>query len=168
MKQLKYTGEFKDLVPLGFRFQKMYARNYRCYHTYDVKKSEARISFWIYQKGRNIEIEDWNGLEVSIIEYIQANPFTPYYKQCGKMNLHIDYVSLLCNKETFEVRKATHKDDAIQFFIAEEEGRITEEECASLCKAFYKTYRVINVVPEELLRNLKVLEGRYKIIEEAL
>jgi hypothetical protein len=168
MKKLRYTGKFKDLIPLGYRFQKMYARNYRCYHTYDVNKLEDKPSFWIYQKGRSIEIEDWNGLEAPIIEYVQTHPFTPHDNHYGKITLHIDYVALLCNRKTFEVREATHKDDPIQFFFDEQEGKITVEERDRLHKEFSDTYRIILVVPEALLRNLKVLEGRYEIIEEAL
>jgi hypothetical protein len=168
MKKLRYTGKFKDLIPLGYRFQKMYARNYRCYHTYDVKELEDNLSFWIYQKGRSIEIEDWSGFEAPIIEYIQTHPFTPHDKQCGKITLHIEYVALLCNRKTFEVREATHEDDPIRFFFDEQDGKITVEERDRLHKEFSDTYRTILVVPEELLRNLKVLEGRYEIIEEAL
>lgn len=170
MKKLKYTGKFKDLIPLGYRFQKMYARNYRCYHTYNVKESDAKIAFWIYQKGKDIEIEDWNGLEVSIIEYVQAHPFTPYHEQCGKFNIHIDYVSLLCNRKTFEVRETTPKDDMyiMHLMLDEEKGKITKEEYDRLYKEYAATYRIINVEPAVLLNMLKVLEGRYQIIEETL
>jgi hypothetical protein len=174
MKKLKYTGKFKDLIPLGYRFQKMYASNYRCYyrcyHTYNVKESDAKIAFWIWQKGKSIEIEDWSGFEAPIIEYIQTHPFTPHDKQCGKITLHIEYVALLCNRKTFEVREATHEDIIYTRLLMsyEEEGKITKEKHDELYKEYAATYRIIVVAPAVLLSMLKVLEGRYEIIEEAL
>ena len=45
---LHYTGEFKDLIPNGWSFHKLYANNYRCYF-YPVNGEEqwaAQLIVW--------------------------------------------------------------------------------------------------------------------------
>lgn len=51
----KYTGRYKDLMPAGYKFQKLYARNYRTYRF----QCSINDSIWIFQKGNDIEILDF-------------------------------------------------------------------------------------------------------------
>lgn len=55
MSSIVYLGKFKDLIPKGFIFQKLYARNYRSYR----KEFKGVNTLWIWQKGKNVEINDF-------------------------------------------------------------------------------------------------------------
>lgn len=163
IKTLKFTGNFRDLVPLGFRFQKLYARNYRCYHTYET---EAKMSVWIWQRGRDIELEDWQDLAVPILEYARAHPVTPVKKKVGKLRWIDKSLHLLCNRKTLEVRAYRIKEDSLNLktFMMKQNGA-SEEEIDAVRDEYYKTYRQINFDPAELFTILDKIEGMYKIIE---
>jgi len=51
----KYTGKYRDLMPTGYKFQKLFARNYRCYYK-EFGICEEWLKIW--QKGNDIEIMD--------------------------------------------------------------------------------------------------------------
>jgi hypothetical protein len=52
---LKFYGNFRDLKVLGFAFQKMYARNYRCYY----KETKYGETVFVWQHlGGYVEISD--------------------------------------------------------------------------------------------------------------
>lgn len=55
MNSIVYLGRFKDLIPKGFIFQKLYAKNYRTYR----KEFKNDNTLWIWQKDRNVEINDF-------------------------------------------------------------------------------------------------------------
>jgi len=48
-KYLKFTGKFKELVPLGYTFHKLFANNYRVYRKENV---------WIWVSRREVTIKD--------------------------------------------------------------------------------------------------------------
>jgi len=48
-KYLKFTGKFKELMPLGYKFHKLFARNYRVYRKENV---------WIWVMQREVMIRD--------------------------------------------------------------------------------------------------------------
>ena len=51
---MKFTGKFTDLIPKGFIFQKLYARNFKSY-----RKQLEDHRIWIWVRGREIEVDDW-------------------------------------------------------------------------------------------------------------
>ena len=54
MSSIVYLGKLKDLIPKGWIFQKLYARNYRTY-----RKEFIGDTLWLWQKDRNLEINDF-------------------------------------------------------------------------------------------------------------
>lgn len=58
MKIVRFKGKFKDLVPNGWTFQKLFARNYRQYHkTCDGEKYSQGCRIWQHCGGY-LEIDD--------------------------------------------------------------------------------------------------------------
>lgn len=52
MKIVRFKGKFKDLIPDGWAFQKLFARNYRQYHkTCDGKKYSQGCRIWQHRGG---------------------------------------------------------------------------------------------------------------------
>jgi len=64
--RVKFKGKFKDLVPAGFKFQKLFARNYRCYI-----KSNGPHDVLVWQHlGGYVEIEDLFGMSYLLVNAI--------------------------------------------------------------------------------------------------
>lgn len=88
-KILRFTGSFKTLKEKGYKFQKLYASNYKCYHKSELKSG---TSFWIWVgNGGYIELNDFYGHTNAIIELmktidwesvvVRKTPLTPDYKR---------------------------------------------------------------------------------------
>lgn len=70
MKIVKFVGKFKDLIPAGWTFQKLFARNYRQYHkTCDGEKYSQGCSIWQH-RGGYLEIADLFSNSSIIVEKI--------------------------------------------------------------------------------------------------
>ena len=55
---VKFIGNFRDLIPDGWQFQKLYARNYRQYHkTHDGKPYSQGLRIWQHHGGY-VELDD--------------------------------------------------------------------------------------------------------------
>lgn len=80
MKYIKFIGKFKDLIPDGWTFQKLFARNYRQYHkTCDGEKYSQRCRIWQHYGGYlEIDVFDTD-IGVALIENINVRQF-------GKLN----------------------------------------------------------------------------------
>ena len=69
---IKFTGDFKDLIPMGFKFQKLFARNYKVYHKNDV---------WIWvAHGGYVEIDDFYNLSGYIVKAVWEGTFPIHEK----------------------------------------------------------------------------------------
>ena len=66
----EFTGEFKDRIPMGFKFHKLYARNYRVYEKNDL---------WIWVMKREVNLKDLHGNSGVIIKLILDGKY-PVYK----------------------------------------------------------------------------------------
>ena len=163
MKELIYTGAFRDLIPKGYQFQYMYAANYKCYNTCYIGNN---LKFWIWVKGRDIEINDWNGLEVPIIQYVKTHPFSPKKKKIKNHTYFDKCFHLMCNRKTMEIHeKVFKKDDPI--FLAmtmKVEQHKSQKEIDAFLKNHYEIWREISFDPEELLSKLNQIS--YEIRED--
>jgi hypothetical protein len=70
--KIKFKGDFKKLIPMGFDFNKLYARNYKVYHKEGV---------WIWvADGGYVEIKDFFHWSGHIAKAILDGTF-PLYEQ---------------------------------------------------------------------------------------
>ncbi len=66
-----FTGRFKDLIPNGWTFQKLYANNYRQYHkTCDGQPYSQGCRIW-QANGGYLEIADLFSLSALVVKKIQ-------------------------------------------------------------------------------------------------
>jgi len=66
---LKPTCKFTDLKKRGYRFEKLYARNYKVYH-----KEMDNHDIWLWvAHGGSIEIDGWGQRTKRIVNFINAN-----------------------------------------------------------------------------------------------
>lgn len=64
--QINYVGDFKLLKQMGYKYQKLYAANYICYH---------KDGIWIWRKGKELEIEDLYSDSHLVLQYFIDNGF---------------------------------------------------------------------------------------------
>lgn len=78
MKYVKFVGKFRDLIPIGFRFWKAFARNYRVYEKrVDGKRYGPVVNIWQHLGGY-LEIDDYFHLSVLIVESIQSGQYKEF------------------------------------------------------------------------------------------
>jgi len=107
---MNFTIDPKQLIPRGYTFQKLYARNYKCYH----RKLASGHRLWLWMKGRNIEINDWYDQSENLIKFFIQNQDCPLFDEIGwqgnpknyikvQMNPEDGFVQLYDDKEYFQV-----------------------------------------------------------------
>ncbi len=69
---MKFSGHFRDLIPMGFKFHKLYARNYKVYEKEDL---------WIWVARREIQYRHFNGKAADLIVGMILNDTYPLYTQ---------------------------------------------------------------------------------------
>lgn len=65
---MKFNRTAKELRDRGYRFQKLYGMNYKCYH-----KVINSHHVWCWVRGNVIEIDDWYGHTGNVAEFIDQN-----------------------------------------------------------------------------------------------
>ena len=72
MTILVFNGDFKKLIPNGYKFHKLFAGNHKCY-SYNVNNNDydTRGTIWIWVSGRTIEIKDFHNYSVNVIDYLR-------------------------------------------------------------------------------------------------
>src|SRR5574343_887807 len=68
MNNLLFTGEFNKLKSFGYKFQKLFAANYKCYH-----KQEKNYSLWVWVgAGGYIELNDYYSNTKKIVDAMRS------------------------------------------------------------------------------------------------
>lgn len=71
MDKLQFTGDWKILIPFGYKFEKVYAKSYIAYH-----KGVKDFEVWIWKKGRIIELSGSSAEESALIyKHLLENNF---------------------------------------------------------------------------------------------
>ena len=136
MKIIRFKGRFRDLIPGGFRFFKLFARNYRCYQW---SEKEHETALWIWQhRGGYVEVGDFFSASHVFVEAIQSgvldritsgNHIQTYWAVLNKLNntLH----DAFRDEEYLKDRKE----------MCYQIGREDHEFDPDLMKAFYAKWR---------------------------
>lgn len=68
-----FVGDWKKLIPLGYKFQKLFASNYICYHK---EEKNGVDEIWIWKKGKDIQCGVLTARETSfLIKYLVDKNF---------------------------------------------------------------------------------------------
>jgi len=164
-RMLKYRGRYSDLKNEGFKFQKLYARNYMVWHR---EVGESYVWFW--RAGRDVEIEDNYGMSGGLAEFILNNgeletvPGNKVFPEFKRMRCVIDF-------ESASVVTYDGKHNSLAYFILEddESPELPEEAKSKLIagltyKTFHDRFKVVCFTPEfvEYIRKL-FKEGKLEI-----
>lgn len=113
-----FLGDFKQLIPMGYKFSKLYAGNYICYH---------KDGIWIWRKGKEVEIDDLYGQSYVLLNYLIQNDF----KIGNEHNI------IVLNREEAKIEEYDTTKHSDFFLIL---NKSSDEEVDSFYKRYYKKY----------------------------
>lgn len=113
-----FLGDFKQLIPMGYKFSKLYAGNYICYH---------KDGIWIWRKGKEVEIDDLYGQSYVLLNYLIQNDF----KIGNEHNI------IVLNREEAKIEEYDTTKHSDFFLIL---NKSSDEEVESFYKRYYKKY----------------------------
>jgi hypothetical protein len=114
---------------MGYRYQKLFAHNYVCYH---------KDELWIWKKGKEVEISDFYSRSYKLLEYLIINDFVIN----NKFNI------VVYNNDTYEMEEYDKtKHEEILLF-----EKLNDEEM----NRFYKRYKK-ELLDQKIIDNLKYL-----------
>lgn len=93
MKQLQYTIKEKELKPMGYIYQKLYADDRKSYRL-EIEKWSYTIWLWVI--GKSIQVNDWYDNTHAIIVFYNGN-------RNNEIFLDKDYVDIALNRNTSEI-----------------------------------------------------------------
>lgn len=142
--QLKFHGKFTELIPAGWTFQKLFARNYRQYCINPAGKWSDSIRVWQHHGGY-IEIKDYFTHSYAIVKHILNNQ--PSHPTLG----------IMLNRKTGEVvpyDRLQHNEALIVMKMKE----ASDEDVSVYLNEFYATWRRCNLEDETIEYLKKMLE----------
>jgi hypothetical protein len=137
---IQFIGDFKQLIPMGYKFSRLYARNYICYHQKEI---------WIWKKGKDVEIADFYGKSHVLLSYLIKNGFT----------VPNEFNMIMLNMETSEIEdyeRTKHSDIHLM-------GKLSDEEMEKFYNRYHRKF-----IQQETIDELKRLyeQNLIKINEE--
>jgi hypothetical protein len=140
---LKFHGRFADLIPYGFKFQKLYANNYRQY-CLDVVEHCESIRVW-QAHGGYIEINDWFSASKAVVEAVIKGNFK-WHKYVNRDDSILGFTIIRKTGEIVPFEREKH--DHLANFIALERAGKSQEETTIALNDLCKIYRVDRITPE--------------------
>lgn len=127
----KFHGKFTELIPAGWKFQKLFASNYRQY-SFEVTPYEY-IRVW-QAHGGYIEIRDFYSATKQIVEAVLLNNFQ-WHTYAG-----LDSYGFTIDRETGKIIPQLPEHDAMHVVWTAEKAGKSADEIGTLVDATYKKY----------------------------
>ena len=147
----KFTGKFTDLIPAGFTFHKMFAKNYIMYQWEKQKYSSESIQVWKHHGGY-VEINDLGIYSALIFEAFAYKDLLQHFTKTAHDNT--TYYKFVLNRTTQKLEKYDYTiHDVMYQYVLIDNGTITDEQFAENCKHIQLTYRTIPIWHNSWLYN---------------
>lgn len=149
----KFHGKFKDLIPAGFKFQKLFARNYRqyCWRNPENPYSDETIDVWQHNGGY-VEIAGL-GLFSSLIfkAFAVGGDHLEQFYCTGKMS---SFYKFVINRNTNELEVYDiDKHNTMRLYFLNQDGKITDEEMDEMHKEMIRIYKEVVICKDSWLAN---------------
>lgn len=158
-KYVKFTGEFKNLIPAGWKFYKLFARNYRCYGY--THKDRCDFSFLVWQHlGGYIEYEDLFSNSWLIFDWVTSGNCND-----GRVDfMGSTWYECLLDKDTNTIQKwEPQKYDPIYLWTDD----CDEEDVIEKVKELHRRYKRINLQVDDVEFILKMeRDGLFEIVPD--
>ena len=145
---MHFTIPAAELKQQGYTFQKLFARNYICYH----KELGAEFSIWCWKARHEIEVGDFGGHSKAVVEFLMKH-IPDVDVEEGSYSMR-GYVKIAINRDTGEVSIAKRTKD----FLNSDKEDINDEEYSAYVQTHslhvFTRGRILKI--QEELKNLGV------------
>jgi len=136
---ISFIGDWKKLIPMGYKFQRLYASNYICYH----KHKEV----WIWKAKKDLEICDLYDDSCYLLNYLISTNFA----LLPSKGLILNRINKIV--EEYDI----NKHDAIFAYMEHHSvNPIDKSKYMEFSKTYHETYREI-FIKNETVQALKEL-----------
>lgn len=165
---IRFVGNFRDLKPLGYVFQKLYARNYNTWRK-SVDPNGYRDTIWIWQKWRIVEFNDLYGWSALILQEVVLNGRKGHrHKPCAILPNPDETGHFILDLQTGELLDYTFELSDTYKFCRKQLG-VGEDPTDEELREHYNRYRTVNIPDEFLplvqeLLDKKMIEIRERVL----
>lgn len=174
-KYVKFKGKFADLIPDGWKFCKLFARNYRQYSkTCDGEQYSQKCRIWQHLGGY-LEIDDLFDFSALIVEQIASGKIEEWATEMRSFfaphNLEKNYCLIVDHTDGKIISQYSEEGQAIKrkeysYF----EGKMTKEERQAAGKELnqhFQRYRSFTLRPEMIVMIQDLLnKGWIEVVED--
>lgn len=141
-KLFKFYGKFRELIPAGWEFQKLFARNYRQYSICPAGKWVDTIRVWQHLGGY-VEINDFFGNSEDVVKY--------YVNGGTEMPV--------LNRKTGEIESYDRsKHNSITLMCEMESKGAAEQDIRDAMKKFGETWKEVHLNAQTIAYLKKMIE----------
>jgi hypothetical protein len=151
-QDLNFTTRVKDLKSIGYKYQELYARNYKTY-----RKEIAGFTFWLWVKGKTIEINDWYSYTANIIKFYKEN-IEQWKIDNSKLPRPRSHFKLYANHNTGEIKEFDYNEYYNAIKLLDENRKDGEKDGYDEYLDKYKNWREIVLHIESFEEVLKEIE----------
>lgn len=137
-----FHGDFKQLIPYGFQFQKLYARNYR---QYSYEKHGDILRVWQHEGGY-CETDRWGGYSDLFFKSVLSGDYVRFI-----CSYYTAVCKFIINKKTRELEVSSPSNNIMRLNLQWEKDGLSEAEIDKKINEYYDTYT-------EVISSLKFIE----------
>jgi hypothetical protein len=149
----KFTGKYRDLIPMGFEFQKLFGANYRCYKKgFGICDESIRI----WQKGNDVEIMDfYQKTGWLIAKFVKNRELIPQILFHGSLWAKM-------NTKTGEMERSDQWSDLERIKKREDAARKADK-----MDEYYKTWKDVHIEMDMITEVLRLYdEGLIVLVDK--
>ena len=156
---IKFVGDWKKLIPMGYKFQRLFASNYICYHKHN--------EIWIWKARKDLEICDLYDDSCYLLNYLISINFDPL----SNTRLILNRVDKIIEEHNFYKHEVIHAymnmnhHELTQFINTGELQFINTDKFKEFNKNLNNNYREI-FITNQTIQSLKELYDNKLIIIE--
>lgn len=143
---IKFIGDWKKLIPMGYKFNRLYASNYICY-----SKGEINSHIWIWKGAKDVCINDLHGDSYLVLQYLIKTNF-------AKAEKYNTFVIDMDNKAVEEYDFKKHHE--VSVFGIDKINEVSEEELALFGEKYRKVFlseNMINIIKELYINHMIII-----------
>lgn len=143
-KYIKFIGKFKDLKPMGYTFQRLYANDYNTWRK-SVDPEGYGDTIWVWQKGKAVELNDLYGYSYLIMEeVIEKGRKGHRYPPSKIFPNEPDFGVFLLDKDTMKLLDFDLTSTILWQDVLSQRGE-RDEPTKEECDEYYRRYREVTV-----------------------
>lgn len=154
-KYIRFIGKYPDLKKMGYKFTRMFARNYMCWHKTTDPEGYCK-GIWIWKMGNEVEFADLHHLSYLVLEALQNGQDGKYLainRYYHRWLIHTKEKTIVPFDHNIHHEWQMAIADGVEF---ENGVPVDKEAWKKWLNGYFDTYRKFDVIPEfvDLIKEL--------------